>query len=283
MIKKLFKTLFFLLAGIIVAGFIAIKFFGVNLNETVLDGLSGIKNISQKQVDWRSLDSLGTYPISHDIWNELTAKHVTPNGRVDYRGFWADSIYFQKYLELLSQNPPNKKNWSEAERLAYWINAYNAFTVKLILDNYPVKSIKELGGGLPFVNTSWDIKFFKLGGIDFDLNTIEHEILRKQFNEPRIHFAINCASISCPKLRNEAYMADRLEFQLEEQVQDFLLDKTKNIITPNKLKLSPLFDWFKVDFIKSGNLQDFVNRHYGEEISPSAKVEFLGYNWSLNE
>jgi hypothetical protein len=122
-----------------------------------------------------------------------------------------------------------------------------------------------------------------LGGIDFDLNTIEHEILRKEFDEPRIHFAINCASKSCPKLRNEAFTSSRLEFQLSEQTQDFLLNETKNKIGTDTLKLSPIFDWFKVDFTKTETLQNFVNQHFADSISPTAEIEFLDYDWSLNE
>lgn len=279
MLKKIGYLLLFLL----MAAFVAVKFFGVNVYDSILGGLSGVKEISNEKVNWQALDSLDTHPISHGDWSTLTARHVAPDGRVDYRGIWSDSTLFRKYLELLSQNPPNSRNWSEGQQLAYWINAYNAFTVKLILDNYPVQSIKDLGGDVPFINSPWDIKFFQLGGIDFDLNTIEHEILRKQFNEPRIHFAINCASKSCPKLRNEAFVARHLEFQLEEQTQDFLLDETKNKITPQQLFLSPIFDWFSTDFTDSQTLQSFVNQHFADSILPQAHVQFLGYDWSLNE
>lgn len=283
MFKKVIYSLFFLFFAVLLSAIVAVKFFGANLNKTVLGGLSEIKKISKKQVDWQALDTLDTYPISHGDWSTLSARHVTPDGRVDYRGIWSDSLLFQKYLELLSQNPPNKKNWNREQQLAFWINAYNAFTVKLILDNYPIKSIEELGGDVPFVNSPWDIKFFRLGGIDFDLNTIEHEILRKQFDEPRIHFAINCASTSCPKLRNEAFTARHLEFQLEEQTQDFLLDETKNIIGKDSLKLSPIFDWFGVDFSGYGSLQNFVDTHYAGNISPDVTIIFMDYDWGLNE
>ena len=277
--KKLFLGFLFLLLAL----FLTVKIFDVNWKSWLFDGLSHVKENTPQRVNWQALDSLDTRPISHGDWDILTARHVTPDGRVDFRGFWADSTLFRKYLALLAQNPPNRRHWDEAQRLAYWLNAYNAFTVQLILENYPVKSIKDLGGEVPFVNTVWDRRFFQLGDIDFDLNTIEHEILRQQFDEPRIHFAINCASKSCPKLRNEAYTAERLAFQLEEQTQDFLLDETKNRIGQDTLFLSKIFDWFGEDFTQQGSLQHFVDQHFAEAVSPDATVKFLPYDWSLNE
>lgn len=283
MLKRAIYLLIIIFLTAVISLIVAVQFFGVNLNQTVLEGLMGIKEISKKEVNWRALDSLDTYPISHGDWNTLTARHVTQDGRVDYRGFWSDSTLLKNYLALLSQNPPNSINWNDKQKIAYWINAYNAFTVKLILDHYPVKSIKDLGGGIPFVNSPWDIQFFKLGGIDFDLNTIEHEILRKEFDEPRIHFAINCASKSCPKLRNEAFTARYLDFQLEEQTQDFLLNESKNLIGTDTVLLSPIFDWFNVDFVKKQSLPSFLNQHYADEIREDVHIEHMEYDWTLNE
>ena len=141
-------------------------------------------------------------PVTHEIWDSLLREHVSEKGLVDYKGFIKDSIQFNKYLDLLSKNHPNDKNWSKDEQLAYWLNAYNAFTVKLIMDYYPVKSIKDIKNGIPFVNTVWDIKFIKIEDRTYDLNNIEHGIIRPTFKDPRIHMAVNCASISCPKLQN---------------------------------------------------------------------------------
>ena len=187
----------------------------------------------------------------------------------------------QKYLTLLSDHPPGK-NWSPEEKLTYWINAYNAFTVKLIVDHYPIKSIKDIGGSVVMLNSAWDIKFFNIGGVNFDLNTIEHEIIRKEFNEPRIHFAINCASISCPNLRNEAYEVDKLEYQLNDQTFSFLNDKSKNHITNEDSKLSKLFNWFKADFQKNGSLASFI-KTYRSDFNAENSIEYLDYNWGLNE
>ena len=145
-------------------------------------------------------------PINHTIWDELLQKHVD-SGKVDYKGFIRDSSKFDKYLRLLKENHPNRKNWTEEERLAYWINAYNAFTLKLIIDNYPVESIKDIKKGIPFVNSVWDIKFIKIEAATYDLNNIEHGIIRAKFSEQRIHFAVNCASVSCPDLADSSYNA----------------------------------------------------------------------------
>ncbi len=222
-------------------------------------------------------------PISHDIWNELVKKHVTDGGEVDYNGIIQDSIRFNAYLDLLSSNHPNEANWTRDERLAYWINAYNAYTVKLILDHYPVKSIKDIKRGIPFVNSVWDIKFIEIEGNTYDLNNIEHRILRKEFYEPRIHFAINCASVSCPKLRNEAFTADQIESQLKSQTTSFLSDPVKNQLTADHIKISKLFSWFKGDFTNNGSLIDFLNEHGPVQIDRSAKIDYLDYDWNLNE
>jgi len=132
------------------------------------------------------------------------------------------------------------------------------------------------------INSPWDIKFFKIGGIDFDLNTIEHEILRKQFSEPRMHFAINCASFSCPRLRNEAYTSEQLESQLKEQTTSFLLNPKKNRLSTETLQLSQIFNWFAGDFTKEQTLIEFLQKQVDLQIQPNAKISFLEYQWSLN-
>jgi hypothetical protein len=143
----------------------------------------------------------------------------------------------------LVNNPPDKKEWSESAQLAYWINVYNAFTIKLIIDHYPVESIKDIGSKIqvPFINSPWDIKLIEIEGKKYDLNNVEHSILRKDFEEPRIHFAIVCASFSCPKLRREAFTAEKLEEQLQEQAVDFINDPAKNSISKNKAEVSKIF------------------------------------------
>jgi hypothetical protein len=215
-----------------------------------------------------------TQSTDHAKWNVLLQKNVSKNGIVDYKGFQKDSKQLQSYLALLSSNVPTK-SWSRNAVLAYWINTYNAFTVKLILDNYPVKSIKD-------IKDPWGQKFFSLGDKKYSLEEVEHEILRKM-NEPRIHFAINCASFSCPNLLNEAYTEANLEKQLTTVAKSFINDKTKNTITANKVEISKIFDWFSGDFKKKGTIIDFLNQYSSVKISSKAKISYKEYNWTLNE
>ena len=223
----------------------------------------------------------GAAVISHEIWDGLLKKYVNVAGMVDYEGFIDSRETLEAYTQLLSQNPP-APNWPENEKLAYWINAYNAFTVKVIADNYPLESIRDLHT-LPGVATIWHKEFFEIGGQPTSLNQIEHEILRKEFEEPRIHFAINCASMSCPVLRDEAYIANKLEAQLTEQARAFLNQPLRNRITADKLELSSIFSWFSGDFTRKGDLISFLNKYAPIEIHPDAEITYLDYDWSLNE
>ncbi|MDQ6757793.1 MAG: DUF547 domain-containing protein [Bacteroidota bacterium] len=223
-------------------------------------------------------------PPSHVQWDKLLKKNVNNVGLVNYKEFQKDRTELDAYLKTLSDNAP-QTGWSENEQKAYWINAYNAFTISLILQHYPVKSIKDIGAAIqiPFVNTPWDIKFISIAGKKYDLNNIEHGMLRKKFNDPRIHFAINCASYSCPALRNEAYTADRLDRQLDDAARNFLNDQMKNRISPDKAGLSKIFSWYKGDFTKNGSLADFINKYSQTKINANTKINYLDYNWSLNE
>ncbi|WP_345795472.1 DUF547 domain-containing protein [Algoriphagus sp. CAU 1675] len=227
----------------------------------------------------------GTKAPSHQIWDGLLRKHVSSDGKVNYKGFIQDRAELEKYLDLLSQNAPDRKNWSKNQQLAYWINAYNAFTLKLIVDNYPTKSIRDLGPKLkiPLLNDVWHYEFFQIGGQKSSLDEIEHSILRKEFDEPRIHFAINCASVSCPPLLNEAFVPEKLESQLDRVARAFINDPIRNKISPENLNLSSIFSWFKGDFTKKGSLVDFLNQYSKVKILASADISYLDYNWDLNE
>lgn len=227
----------------------------------------------------------GTKPPSHQIWSELLQANVSSKGIVNYRGFVEQKSKLDQYLELLSANAPDRKTWSQEEQLAYWINAYNAFTVKLIVDHYPVKSIRELGPSfkIPLIKDVWHYQFFEIGGVKSSLDEIEHAILRKEFGEPRIHFAINCASVSCPPLLNEAFWPDQLESQLENVTHRFINDTSRNKISINQVQISSIFSWFKGDFTKKGSVIDFLNRYSQVKINSTAKISFGDYNWNLNE
>ena len=217
---------------------------------------------------------------THTTWNELLAKNVDSVGHVNYQGFIDEKEKFHTYLCALEQEAP-QSDWTENEKLAYWINVYNAYTVELIIQNYPVKSIKDLGGKLFKINTSWDIKFIHIGDEIYDLNNIEHGIIRDEFNEARIHFAVNCASVSCPKLRNEAYVGSKLNEQLDDQVRAFVNDSTKNIIGAETAKISKIFKWFSGDFDLS--IPDFINQYTDVKMTDATAIDYFDYDWNLNE
>ena len=211
---------------------------------------------------------------NHQKWNDLLKKYVADDGMVNYKLFKKQENILNAYLVELSAQTP-QKNWSKNATLAYWINAYNAFTVKLILINYPLKSIRDLPN-------PWGKKFFTLANKKYSLEEVEHEILRKM-NEPRIHFAINCASYSCPNLLNEAYTEAKCESQLERGAKAFVNDATKNSISTDEVKISQIFNWFGADFKKNGSLIDFLNKYAAVEIDKNAKIKFADYKWNLNE
>ena len=212
--------------------------------------------------------------VNHARWNALLQKNVLKNGNVNYKGFQKDSKELKLYLNELSSNAPTK-SWSRNATLAYWINAYNAYTVQLILNNYPTKSIKDIAD-------PWSKKFISIGTKKYSLEDIENDILRKM-NEPRIHFAINCASVSCPELLNEAFTESKMEKQFVTVTKNFVNDKSKNVITSNKIEISKLFDWFAVDFKNKGSVIDFLNAYSSVKINSNAKVGYKNYNWGLNE
>ncbi|MCF8326083.1 MAG: DUF547 domain-containing protein [Leadbetterella sp.] len=223
-------------------------------------------------------------PISHELFNSLLKKYVSDKGVVNYGGFKKDQKELKKYLDLISANAPGS-SWSENEKLAYWINAYNAFTIQLILDNSEndLKSIKDIGDKIkiPFVNTPWDVKFINIGGKKMDLNNIEHGIIRKQFKEPRIHFALVCAAKSCPPLRNEAFTAERLNEQLNNQAEKFINDTSKNKISKSGASISKIFDWYGMDF-KPTSIMDILNKYSKTKLDSKAKISYATYDWSLN-
>lgn len=231
------------------------------------------------------LSLAGQTGITHKPFDALLQKYVDDKGMVDYKGLQADRSKLKGYLTTLEQNAP-KDSWSESERLAYWINVYNAYTLDLILEHYPVKSIKEIGSTIkiPFVSTAWDVKFINIGGEEYDLNAIEHTIIRKRFDEPRIHFALVCAAVSCPKLQNNAYFAETLEEQLTTAAQDFLNDPEKNEFkSSKKASLSKIFNWYGGDFNNDGTLIEYLNRYAPLQLESNARISWNDYDWALNE
>lgn len=230
----------------------------------------------------------------HQAWTSLLERYVQNDGAVggvDYRRMSAEQASLDAYLEGLSLVTVDAFDaWTADQRLAFLINAYNALTVKLILDHYPIGSIKDLGG---WFSSPWKKRFFQLLGKERHLDDIEHGMIRENFKEPRIHFAVNCASRGCPPLRTEAFVAQRLDEQLEDSTRTFLRDQRRNRYLPGRavLELSPLLDWYRDDFSEHfGSVQAFVAERITDEPaivtalrSRSICLRFLDYDWSLND
>lgn len=209
----------------------------------------------------------------HSTWNTLLSRHVNSSGEVNYKGLVEDQNTLDKYLEELKANPI-QASWTDNQKMAYWINAYNAFTIKLIIDHYPVKSIKDIHNGNP-----WDVKWIKLGEQTYSLNNIENDILRREYKEPRIHFAVNCAAVSCPPLYNKAWTADNLDDLFYTRTVKFINNNKYNQINSSVAQISKIFKWYRSDF---GNFIGFINKHSRGKIGMNTKVTYNEYNWDLN-
>lgn len=231
---------------------------------------------------------------SHRAWTTVLQKNVKIIGRastVRYKALKNDFSELQEYLKAVGVVSSDEFNrFSDNEKLAFLINAYNAFTVKLIIDHYPIKSIKDIGS---VFSSPWNLKFFTLLGERRSLDNIEHDMIRKWFNEPRIHFAVVCASVGCPALRNEAYLATEIDKQLDAASINFLSDQSRNRYLPEnkRLEISSIFKWYGGDFIKKfGSLEAFlaerltnIPEHQKIIREKKASVSYLDYDWSLNE
>lgn len=241
----------------------------------------------------------------HRAWTALLRKHVVVlhegrESRVRYAAFAADRAALGEYLrELSAVSESSFGAFDRAQRMAFLINAYNAFTVELILTKYPdLASIKDLGS---LLQSPWKPKRVPLLGGRVSLDDIEHGMLRApgRYDDPRVHFAVNCASIGCPALREEAFVADRLDEQLDEQAARFMSDRTRNryAAARGRLEVSKIFDWFGEDFRAGhrgiGSLADFMARHADRLADAPADrariragrvdIAFLDYDWSLND
>ncbi len=210
---------------------------------------------------------------NYDAWNALLGKYVAADGRVDYKGLKADSAALNRVTEAFSAQTPTD-NWSTNQRLAFWINVYNAFTIKLIVDNYPVGSITKLDGGKP-----WEVKRVRIGGTAYSLNQIENDIIRPQFKDARIHFALNCAAKSCPPLYNKAFLPSTLDKQLDQRTRAYLHPFTKGW-NASTVELSKIFEWYREDF---EDLTIFLKKYTGVKIAPGAAITYSEYNWDLND
>ncbi len=221
-----------------------------------------------------SLYSYSQSSISHSEWDDLLAKLVSPTGVVNYKGFKLAEAKLDQYLSFISSNAPNK-SMSKAEKLAYWINAYNAFTIKRILKSYPITSITKLDNGKP-----WDVKWIKIEKNTYSLNDIENTIIRAEFKEPRVHFVLNCAAKSCPPLFNKAFTAEKMEYYLDVRTKSFIQNPSYNKIETNSAEISKIFAWYKDDF---GDIVSFINKYSNTKLNTKSVIKFKEYNWSLNE
>lgn len=221
-------------------------------------------------------------------WDNILKKNVkraTCSG-IPYSGFDYDSIVnsdeFNKLISALESFHPDRLK-DRDEIMAFWINVYNIFAVRLIRDNYPVKGIRDIGN---IISPVWKVPAGKVGGKSYSLDDIENKILRPM-NEPGIHFAIVCASVSCPDLRAESYKASSLKKQLRSQTEEFLKNRNKGVRMENsgkKVYLSKIFDWYEKDFEDSGGIIMFLNKYLSDsqKIPEGCSIQYIPYNWELN-
>jgi hypothetical protein len=229
--------------------------------------------------------SVRAFDHTHAEFTEVLRVHVK-GATCDYASLKKSPQKLDSYLTSLSSVKESEfQGWTESRQIAFLVNLYNAATLKLVIDQYPVKSIKDIGG---ILSSPWKQPVVGLFGGNVTLDHVEHGLLRKNYDEPRVHFAVNCASVGCPNLRAEAFQADKLDAQLDEQTRLFLSDKTRNRVDGGTLYLSPIFDWFAVDFTKAGTLSEFVAPYFPADdrkaiASGGLKTRFTDYNWSLNQ
>ena len=224
----------------------------------------------------------------HPQLTRVLQRHVKDGG-VDYAALQRDRSGLDAYLTTLSAVKEEDFNeWTEAEKLAFQINAYNGFTLRLILDHYPVDGIKSIGG---WFSNPWKMDSVNLFGRKMTLDHLEHGRIRVFHNEPRIHFALVCAAQGCPPLRASAYTAANLDSELNEQARAFLRQSAKNRYDPatKTLHLSPIFKWYRDDFETDGRtLVSYVAQFLPEETARAVRAEdveldFTDYDWSLND
>jgi hypothetical protein len=252
-------------------------------------------------ITWASVGNTSTFDQSYAGYNALLERLVN-DGHVDYQGLMSDAKALDRYLDAAADVRKTQFNdWAESERLTFLICLYNAATLKLIVDHYPVKSIKKIGS---IFRGPWDQPFVRLFGEIINLDNLEHDIIRKQYNEPRIHLALVCAAKGCPKLRSEAYVAERLDEQLDDQSRDYLsspaglhIDRERQVVY-----FSSIFKWYGEDFIADyapasefpgldqteRAVANFSSRYLSSSDRDYLKtggysVKYLDYDWSLNE
>ena len=240
--------------------------------------------------------------FAYDDYAVVLKNYVDDIGMVNYKKLKDNPAKLNSFVAALAElNPDSYGNWTEKEKIAFWLNAYNAFTLKAIIDNYPIKpnffkSMHYPKNSIRQISGVWGKITFKVMGKKYTLKHIEHKILRKKFKEPRIHIAMVCAAMGCPSLRNEPYTGKKLSEQLDDQSRKFLANPTKFRFDPKKrmLHISSIFKWFGEDFVKAkagkdAAILEFVSSYLDKDnayFDPSKKaisIKYLDYDWSLNE
>jgi hypothetical protein len=241
--------------------------------------------------------SAAGFDHAHAAWTEILKAHVVGN-RFDYAALKKDRAALDRYLAALhAVTKAEHDAWSREQRFAFWIDAYNAHVVDLVVREYPLDSIRDAGS---LFTSVWKKRFIAMPAFDpegkgrpLSLDDVEHKILRPSFADARVHAAINCASVSCPPLRAEAFVAERLDAQLDEQARAWLADPSRNRYdrARSRLEVSAIFDWFRDDFLRdAGGMREWITRyappHEAEWIRGAGKaleIRFLDYSWKLND
>ena len=240
---------------------------------------------------WERNDPNSRESIDHTPWDNLLSRHVRTSDQgvnlVDYHGFsTGDRTMLADYITILSGVPISQFN--RDQQLAYWVNLYNALTVRVVLDHYPVESIRDIdiSPGL-FATGPWDKKLISIEGENLTLNDIEHRIMRPIWRDPRIHYVVNCASIGCPNLRDRAFSGTEIDTALDRAATAYVNDPRGVSVVDGKVSVSKIYDWFIEDF---GGSEGMVLRHLQRYAAPelAARLEAIGklsdvhYDWSIN-
>ena len=231
-------------------------------------------------------NAFADFDHTHEKWNQILKQYTTKNGNqvyFKYNELKKNEGVLSSYLNELESLKKEKFNtFNQDQKLAFWINAYNAYTIQIILNHYPVKSIKDISSGW-LSSGPWKKDFINLFGTKISLDNIEHDTIRKEFDEPRIHFAVNCASIGCPSLLQEAFVGANLDNQLDRAADNFLQNKSKNYVKGNTLHLSKIFKWYGGDFDqKYGGFKSYIIKALNLP-QKDYELEFNDYDWNLNE
>lgn len=212
--------------------------------------------------------------VNYQFYEDFLNKYVSAEGYVDYDAIYENHTDLAKVIKRF-ETIEVYDNWSKNQKLSHWINVYNVYSMKLIIDHFPINSIKDISG-------SFDYRYIPYKEQLISLNYIEKEILSTTLDE-RIHFAINCASLSCPNINRTPFYGDTIEVQLEAAAKSFINDSTKNVINRKEIKLSKIFDWFAADFLKNNtSIVSYINKYSDTKIKETATISYLEYNWSLN-